>query len=212
MKMSENNYLSYDEWKEYLETDKEINAKWKSLIGLWERVKNDLTDNLEGLPRDEAIKRRRELTAKNIFNIINTAKEKPDFRWERKMIRNEKDERYEYVIQCINPSSDYIFRKIKEEKGVASMFGNSIDKYLQPVVDKIWALKYTLRDSIILDTPTSYLTFESLKTQDMLMKLEWAKNRYTWDARDIIDAEGDIVLNPKYQDASSQPDYVDEGW
>jgi hypothetical protein len=88
------------------------------------------------------------------------------------MIRNEVDERHEYVIQCVNPSSDYIFRKIKEERGVVSMFGDSIDKYLQPVADKIRALKSTLRASIILDTPKSDLTFEALKTQDASIKLE----------------------------------------
>lgn len=210
--MSENNYLSYDAWKEYLKADKETNAKWKSLIDLWERVKNDLKDNLEDLPKDEAIRRRRALTAKNIFNIINTAKEKPNFKWKRKMIRNEEDERHEYVIQCINPSSDYIFRKIKEERGVVSMFGDSIDKYLQPVADKIWALKSTLRVSITLDTPEPDLTFEALKTQDAPIKLEWAENHYAWNDRDVMNADGDIVPNPKYQHIPSQSDDVDEEW
>ena len=210
--MSENNYLSYDAWKEYLKADKETNAKWKSLIDLWERVKNDLKDNLEDLPKDEAIRRRRALTAKNIFNIINTAKEKPNFKWKRKMIRNEEDERHEYVIQCINPSSDYIFRKIKEERGVVSMFGDSIDKYLQPVADKIWALKSTLRVSITLDTPEPDLTFEALKTQDASIKLEWAENHYAWNDRDVMNADGDIVPNPKYQHIPSQSDDVDEEW
>jgi hypothetical protein len=71
---------------------------------------------LNSLPYSEALKRRRFLTARNIFNIISTAKEKPNFDWKQKLIFNEKDERDEYVIQCKNPSGDYIFRRIKEER------------------------------------------------------------------------------------------------
>jgi hypothetical protein len=71
---------------------------------------------LEILPNNEALRRKKHLTAKNIFNAINTAREKPNFSWIQKLIYNEEDERHEYVIQCINPSSDYIFRKIKEER------------------------------------------------------------------------------------------------
>jgi hypothetical protein len=32
--MAENSYLSYDAWKEYLKSDREMNAKRKSLIDL----------------------------------------------------------------------------------------------------------------------------------------------------------------------------------
>ena len=111
--MTETSNLSYDAWREYLKNDREMNTKWKSLVALWENVKKDLKSNLESLPNSEALRRRKYLTAKNIFNIISTAKEKPNFNWGQKLIYNEEDESYEYVIKCINPSSDYIFRKIK---------------------------------------------------------------------------------------------------
>lgn len=162
--MIENNNLTYDAWKEYLKNDKEMNSKWKSLTELWENIKKDLKENLNSLPYSEALRRRKFLTAKNIFNVINTAREKPNFAWDRKLIYNEEDERDEYVIQCKNPSSDYIFRRIKEERGVTNMHGESINKYLQPVADKIWALKETLRVSIQTETKPSDLSYEAMKT------------------------------------------------
>ena len=160
----ENNNFTYDAWKEYLKSDKEMNIKWKSLIDLWENVKKSLKENLNSLPYWEALKRRRFLTAKNIFNIINTAREKPNFDWRKKLIYNEADERDEYVIQCLDSSSDYLFRRVKEERGVVSMFWESIDKYLQPVADKIWALKETLRVSIQPEVKPSNLSYEAMKT------------------------------------------------
>lgn len=191
--MDEKNNLTYDAWREYLKNDREMNTKWKSLVALWENVKKDLKNNLESLPNTEALKRRKFLTAKNIFNIISTAKEKPNFNWGQKLIYNEEDERYEYVIQCINPSSDYIFRKIKEERGVTNMHGESIDKYLQPVADKIWALKDTLRVSIQPEAKPSDLSYESMKTWKMP---EWVENHYAWNDRDIVDDNWDVVPNP----------------
>ena len=191
--MTETSNLSYDAWREYLKNDREMNTKWKSLVALWENVKKDLKSNLESLPNSEALRRRKYLTAKNIFNIISTAKEKPNFNWGQKLIYNEEDERYEYVIQCINPSSDYIFRKIKEERGVTNMHGESIDKYLQPVADKIWALKDTLRVSIQPEAKPSDLSYESMKTWKMP---EWVENHYAWNDRDIVDDNWDVVPNP----------------
>ena len=191
--MTETSNLSYDAWREYLKNDREMNTKWKSLVALWENVKKDLKNNLESLPNTEALRRRKYLTAKNIFNIISTAKEKPNFNWGQKLIYNEEDERYEYVIQCINPSSDYIFRKIKEERGVTNMHGESIDKYLQPVADKIWALKDTLRVSIQPEAKPSDLSYESMKTWKMP---EWVENHYAWNDRDIVDDNWDVVPNP----------------
>jgi hypothetical protein len=32
--MTENNNFTYDAWKEYLKSDKEMNSKWNSLIAL----------------------------------------------------------------------------------------------------------------------------------------------------------------------------------
>lgn len=191
--MTETSNLSYDAWREYLKNDREMNTKWKSLVALWENVKKDLKSNLESLPNSEALRRRKYLTAKNIFNIISTAREKPNFNWGQKLIYNEEDERYEYVIQCINPSSDYIFRKIKEERGVTNMHGESIDKYLQPVADKIWALKDTLRVSIQPEVKPSDLSYESMKTWKMP---EWVENHYAWNDRDIVDDNWDVVPNP----------------
>jgi hypothetical protein len=43
------------------------------------------------------------------------------------------------------------------------MHCESIDKYLQPVADKIWALKNTLRISINPETKSSDLSYDSLK-------------------------------------------------
>ena len=191
--MTETSNLSYDAWREYLKNDREMNTKWKSLVALWENVKKDLKSNLESLPNSEALRRRKYLTAKNIFNIISTAREKPNFNWGQKLIYNEEDERYEYVIQCINPSSDYIFRKIKEERGVTNMHGESIDKYLQPVADKIWALKDTLRVSIQPEAKPSDLSYQSMKTWKMP---EWVEDHYAWNDRDIVDENGDVVPNP----------------
>ena len=206
--MTENNNFTYDAWKEYLKSDKEMNSKWNSLIALWKNVKKNLKENLESLPKTEALKRRKFLTAKNIFNIINTAKEKPNFSWGRKLIFNEEDDRYEYVIQCINPSSDYIFRKIKEERWVVSMFWDSIDKYLQPVSDKIWALKNTLRVSINPEINKSDLSYDSLKTRTVWEMPEWIKNRYTWDDENIMNEDGDIIPNPKYEHIPVENEYV----
>ena len=196
--MVENN-LTYEAWKEYLKSDREMNSKWKSLIALWENVKKDLKSNLEILPNNEALRRRKYLTAKNIFNVINTAREKPNFSWIQKLIYNEEDERHEYVIQCINPSSDYIFRKIKEERWVANMHWESIDKYLQPVADKIWALKNTLRISINPETKSSDLSYDSLKIGKKIEMPEWAENHYAWHDRDIMDENWDIILNPEQE-------------
>lgn len=195
--MIESNNLTYDAWKEYLKSDKEMNSKWKSLTELWENIKKDLKENLNSLPYSEALRRRKFLTAKNIFNVINTAREKPNFAWDRKLIYNEEDERDEYVIQCKNPSSDYIFRRIKEERGVTNMHGESINKYLQPVADKIWALKETLRVSIQTETKPSDLSYEAMKTE--VKKDEWVENHYGWDDENIMNDDGDIVLNPKYE-------------
>ena len=196
--MVENN-LTYEAWKEYLKSDREMNSKWKSLIALWENVKKDLKSNLEILPNNEALRRRKYLTAKNIFNVINTAREKPNFSWIQKLIYNEEDERHEYVIQCINPSSDYIFRKIKEERWVANMHWESIDKYLQPVADKIWALKNTLRISINPEMKSSDLSYDSLKIGKKIEMPEWAENHYAWHDRDIMDENWDIILNPEQE-------------
>ena len=203
------NNLSYDAWKEYLKNDKDMNSKWKSLIELWENVKKDLKENLNSLPYSEALKRRRFLTARNIFNIISTAKEKPNFDWKQKLIFNEKDERDEYVIQCKNPSSDYIFRRIKEERWVANMHWESINKYLQPVADKIWALKETLRVSIQTETKPSDLSYEAMKTE--VKKDEWAENHYGWDDENIMNDDGDIVLNPKYEHIPNEEKVQEEG-
>ena len=197
--MAENNNLTYDAWKEYLKSDREMNNKWKSLIALWENVKKDLKANLDALPNNEALRRKRYLTAKNIFNVINTAKEKPNFSWIQKLIYNEEDERHEYVIQCINPSSDYIFRKIKEERWVANMHWESIDKYLQPVADKIWALKNTLRVSINPEAKNSDLSYDSLKTKTVWKMPEWVEDHYAWHDRDIMDENWDIILNPEQE-------------
>ncbi len=161
--MDDKNNLTYDAWKEYLKTDKDMNKRWKSLTSLWENVSENLKNALEKLPRAEATKRRRELTAKNIFNVINTAKQKPDFGWRRKLIYNEQDDRHEYVIQCLDWSSDWIFRKIKEERWVTNMHWESINKYLQPVTDKIWALKVALRVSVETESKPSDLSYKAMK-------------------------------------------------
>ena len=195
--MTENNNLTYDAWKEYLKNDKEMKSKRNSLIALWENVKKELSKNLESLPNSEALRRRKALTAKNIFNLISTAKEKPNFSWIQKLIYNEEDERHEYVIQCVNPSSDYIFRQIKLERWVANMHGESINKYLQPVANQIWALKAALKASINPEAEKSDLSYENLKTKVD----EWAENHYWGNDRDIV-KDWEVVLNPKYEHVS----------
>ena len=73
------------------------------------------------------------------------------------------------------------------------MHGESIDKYLQPVADKIWALKDTLRVSIQPEAKPSDLSYESMKTWKMP---EWVENHYAWNDRDIVDDNWDVVPNP----------------
>lgn len=192
--MAENNNLTYDAWKEYLKNDKEMKSKRDSLIALWENVKKELGENLESLPYSEALRRRKALTAKNIFNLISTAKEKPNFSWIQKLIYNEEDERHEYVIQCVNPSSDYIFRQIKLERWVANMHGESINKYLQPVANQIWALKAALKVSVNPEAEKSDLSYENLKTKVD----EWAENHYWGNDRDIVE-DWEVVLNSEYE-------------
>lgn len=152
----------YENRKNYLNNNPEINKKWKSLISLWKNVTDELKKALNPEDFSDAVKRRIELTSKNIFDLINKENIKPDFSRHRKRIRNEEAQRNEYVIECNIPSSDYIFKKIKDERGVVSMLWNSINKYLQPITDEIWALK------IAKDTskPQSQdLSYEALKTK-----------------------------------------------
>ena len=204
------NSLSYDAWKEYLKNDKDMNSKWKSLIELWENVKKDLKENLNSLPYSEALKRRRFLTARNIFNIISTAKEKPNFDWKQKLIFNEKDERDEYVIQCKNPSSDYIFRRIKEERWVANMHWESINKYLQPVADKIWALKETLRVSIQTETKPSDLSYEALKTDRKIF--EWSEKHYESDNKNTWNEKSEKNASKRKEPVQLTIQFPEDDW
>ena len=163
--MTTNQNFSYNNWKEYLKTDTEMNTKWKSLTALWKNVKEDLKKALKKIPKSEAMRRRKELTSRNIFYIINTANERLDFSRYKKSIYNEKDGRHEYVIRCYNESSDYLFNKIKGERWVASMQWESIDKYLQPISDKIWALKTAMQTTIRPEISKTDLSYETLKTK-----------------------------------------------
>ena len=107
------NKLTYNDWKEYLKNDRDMNKRWNSLVSLWERIKKDLNESLDPMLKKEALNRKNDLTARNIFNLLNVAKDKLDFRHHKKAIYNEKHDRNEYVIECYNPSSDFIFGKIK---------------------------------------------------------------------------------------------------
>ena len=178
--MAEINNFSFDEWKDYLKTDKDMNRRWKSLIALWEEVSNDIKKTLEWLPKAEASSRRRELTALNIFNILNNTNQKLDFTWHKKSIWNQDDGRREYVVECYSASSDFVFKKIKEYRWVASMYWTSINKYLQPVANKIWALKVAMNASVNPETNKLRLSYESMKT-------------------DIVDDEKEV--NPNYPNA-----------
>lgn len=163
--MAERNNFSFDEWKDYLKTDKDMNRRWKSLIALWEEFSDDIKKTLEWLPKAEASSRRKELTALNIFNILNNTNQKLDFAWHKKPIKNEDDGRREYVVECYSASSDFVFKKIKEYRWVASMFWTSINKYLQPVANKIWALKEAKKVSVQTELEPSKLSYESLKVK-----------------------------------------------
>lgn len=163
--MAERNNFSFDEWKDYLKTDKDMNRRWKSLIVLWEEVSDDIKKTLEWLPKAEASSRRRELTALNIFNILNNTNQRLDFSWHKKTIWNSDDKRREYVVECYSASSDFVFKKIKEYRWVASMHWTSINRYLQPVANKIWALKEAKRVSVKTEVEPSKLSYESLKTK-----------------------------------------------
>lgn len=216
--MAEENKLSYDAWKKYLKMDKDTNMRWKALTSLWENVSEDLKDVLEKVPKAEAMKRRRELTARNIFNIINTAKQRPNFRWQRKIIWNEEDERHEYVIQCLNPSSDYIFRKIKEERWVTNMHWESIDKYLQPIANKIWALRAALKVSVNPETSQN-LSYESVKTNipddekevdpDYPQSQEWRDQVKPWT--EDLESWEKIEEKPSSAEDEPQPIFDEEG-
>ena len=89
------------------------------------------------------------------------------------------------------------------------MHGESIDKYLQPVANKIWALKETFRISIQTETKSSDLSYEAMKTE--LKKDEWAENHYGWDDENIMNDDGDIVLNPKYEHIPNEEKVQEEG-
>ena len=214
--MAEENKFSYDAWKEYLKTDKDMNNRRKFLTSLWESVCSALENALEKLPEADAMKRRRELTARNIFNVINTAKQKPNFRWQRKVIWNEEDERHEYVIQCLNPSSDWIFRKIKEERWVTNMHWTSINKYLQPVANKIWALKATLQVSSVPET-SKQLGYKSMKTKTALVDGIDSNLSEIDEEVDIYEEERKKKERKKIEDAeinygSKSPNTIDDEW
>lgn len=159
------NKLTYNDWKEYLKNDRDMNKRWNSLVSMWERTKKDLNESLDPMLKKEALNRKNELTARNIFNLLNTTKERLDFKRYKKSIYNEKDERHEYVIACRKESSDFIFKKLKEERWVANMQWESINKYLQPVADRIWALNQALKISVHTETKPSDLSYKKLKTK-----------------------------------------------
>ena len=161
--MAEKDYFSYEEWKEYLKTDNDMNRRWKSLTSLWEKIGDELKNALDVSQRGEALRRRRELVALNVFNALNTTNHRLDFAWRRKKIWHEKDQRREYVIECLNAASDDTFSKIKDARWVVSMHWESIKKYLQPVADKIWALKMAKKVSVKTEVRPSKLSYESLK-------------------------------------------------
>lgn len=54
---------------------------------------------------------------------------------------------------------------------------------------------------------------EVLKKRDEEIK-EWAENHYGWDDRDVIDPEGNVVLNPKYEHISAESELpeMEEDW
>jgi hypothetical protein len=90
------------------------------------------------------------------------------------------------------------------------MFWDSINKYLQPVADKIWALKDTLRVSIQTETKPSDLSYESLKTKADSEMPEWAEDHYAWNDRDIVDENWDVVPNPKNIHIPVKNEYVED--
>ncbi len=158
------NHITFEDWKEYLKSDKEMKSKWNSLTEIWTKTNNEISNALNDTPREWAKKRSRLLAQQTIFNLLNQTEEKLDFAWRRKLIFNEKDERYEYVIACKNAASDYIFSEIKKARWVVSMQGESINKYLQPVANKIWALRMVKNTDRPQIQPKN-LSYEAMRTK-----------------------------------------------
>ena len=211
--MAEESKFWFEAWKEYLKADKDMRERWKSLVDLWENVKEDLKNTLQSAPKAAAMRRKRELTERNIFDIINTAKQRPNFKWQRKMIWNEEDERHEYVIQCLNPSSDFLFRKIKEERWVTNMHWESINKYLQPVANQIWALKAAVTVSVTPETSKTVSSYENIKMHTSQDKKEVEDlpegNKDEKEVEDLPEDEKDdkepIIDGPEVEEWFTEP-------
>lgn len=108
---------------------------------------------------------------KEVFRLLSTTREKLDFWWYQKPFRNEEQNRIEQKIYCRNRASDYVFSKIKESRGVASMHGTSIDKYLKPINDEIRKLKEAFNLARPQTSPQD-LSYNRLQTSNHLPKDE----------------------------------------
>jgi len=75
-----------------------------------------------------------------VFQLIVNSNIKLDFRWCKFDYFDEKLWRQVYKIKCTSAKEDYIFSQIKKELGKKIQW-QTIDKYLRPVAQKIWALK-----------------------------------------------------------------------
>ena len=165
--------LSYEAWKKYLNTDKDMKEKWHFLTTAWKHISENFKAKLNSLSKREAARRKRDLISKEIFNLLSSQKQKLDF---RHGMKKERFDEYPYlrdVIFCYDHSADFVFSDIKRIRWVRSMQEDSIDNYIVPVADKIWALKMAVQTSVKPETSKSDLSYQTMKTETPGESMGW---------------------------------------
>lgn len=187
--------LSYEEWKKYLNTDKDMKEKWHFLTTAWKNISENFKENLNSLSRRDAAKRKRDLISREIFDLLSKQKQKLDFRHDTKKVRFDEYPYIRDVIFCYDDSADFVFSSIKRIRWVRSMEEDSIDNYIVPVADKIWALRTAVQTSVKPETSKSDLSYQTMKTKIPSEPMElWSKDSKLeeWDVK-ISKQSKDVV-------------------
>lgn len=165
--MANGNGFSYQDWQDYLKLDKDMKSKWTSLTALSENMRQRIMESFEGKTKNELLEQARKGVSKDIFELLVSSKNKLDFSWDIQTIRRDRGygEREEYYIYCLDKVSNVVFDRIKTLRWVANMHWESINKYLQPVSDKIYALKSALSVSINPEIRKKIISYEAEKTK-----------------------------------------------
>ena len=223
--MANEDNFSYEDWKDYLKTDKDMKEKWKSLISLWKNVRQSIRESFDGKTKNELLEDERKRVWEAIFKLLSRSNKKLDFSWETKTITKNRGygEHQEYYIYCPDIVSNTVFGRIKTIKWVANMHWDSIDEYLIPVSNKIWALKMALRTSITPEARKEALSYKEMKTkvktidekkwkgvddekeirreieeEEMRKNIEDAECNYGPNSRDTVNGEWNVVFNEAF--------------